>query len=102
MADFDTRFGLNDIYIYRLPYCHIIQMMYFNHVFGDAPLGGFGIYVILHVAYGRTYVEIAYDDGLLLSRGALCEAVLGRVVELVGKDNVEMPQCHHVAYSGQQ
>ena len=52
-------------------------MMCFNTIFGDTPSGVYGIYVVLHVAHGRTYVETAYDDDLLLSRGALGEAVLG-------------------------
>ena len=34
-------------------------MMCFNYVFGDAPWGGYGIYVVLHVAYVRTYVKAA-------------------------------------------
>ena len=67
-------------------------------VFCDALLGGYVIYVVLHVAYGRTYLEAAYDDGLLLSRGALGEVILGGVVELTGEGNVGMPQCHRVAY----
>ena len=28
-------------------------------IFGDTPSSVYGIYVILHVAYGRTYVEAA-------------------------------------------
>ena len=69
-------------------YWYIIQMMRFNHVFSDAPSGGYGIYVVLHVAYGRTYVEATQDDGL---QSALGEAMLGGVVELIGKGNVGMP-----------
>ena len=57
MASFDTGFGVYDIY--WLPYCHIIQMMCFNRDFGDAPSGGYDIYVVLHVVYGWTYVEVA-------------------------------------------
>ena len=53
-------------------------MMCFNTSFDDAPLGGYGIYVVLHVAYGRTYVEVVQDDGLLFSRGFSGEVVLGR------------------------
>ena len=60
-------------------------MMRFDIVFGNVPLRGYGIYVVLHVAYGRTYVEVEQDDGLLLSRGALGEVVLGGVVELTRK-----------------
>ena len=30
-------------------------MMRFNYIFGDAPLNGYGIYVVLYVAYGQTY-----------------------------------------------
>ena len=30
-----------------------IQMMHFNTVFGDAPSGGYDIYVVLHVTYGE-------------------------------------------------
>ena len=71
--------------------------MHFNRVFGDAPSSGYGIYVVLHVAYGWTYVEATQDDGQLLSRGALGEDVLGGVVELIGEGNVGMPLCHPVA-----
>ena len=52
-------------------------MMCFNRAFGDAPLGGYDIYVILNITYGRIYVKVAYDDGLLLSKGTPSEAVLG-------------------------
>ena len=38
-------------------------MISFNRVFGDAPSSGYGIYVVLHVAYEQTYVEATYDDG---------------------------------------
>ena len=31
----------------------------FKHDFGDTPSGVYGIYVVFHVAYGRTYVEVA-------------------------------------------
>ena len=30
-----------------------------NTVSGDAPSGGYGVYVILYVAYGRNYGEAA-------------------------------------------
>ena len=73
-------------------------MMRFNIVFGDAPSGGYGIYVVLYVVYGRTYVETVQDDGLLISRGASGKVVLGGVVELIGESNVGMPRCHRVAY----
>ena len=53
-------------------------MMCFNSVFGDTPSSVYGIYVVLHVAYGRTYVNATYDDGLLFLRGAPSEAELGR------------------------
>ena len=66
-------------------------MMCFNTSFDDAPLGGYGIYVVLHVAYRRTYIKATQDDGLLLSRGALNKAVLGEIVELIGNGNVGMP-----------
>ena len=52
-------------------------MRCFNIVFGDTPLGVYGIYVVLYVTYGRTYVEATQNDGLLLTRGAPGEAVLG-------------------------
>ena len=43
-----------------LVYCgYTILMIYFTTVFGDTPLGVYGIYVILHVAYRQTYVEVA-------------------------------------------
>ena len=35
-----------------------MQMMRFNIAFGDAPSGGYGIYVVLHVIYGRIYGEV--------------------------------------------
>ena len=76
-------------------------MICFNHVFGDALLGGYGIYVVLHVVYRRTYVEVTLDDGLLFSRDAPGEAILGEVVELIGEGKVGMPQYHRVAYSVQ-
>ena len=76
-------------------------MMRFNRVFGDAPLGDYGIYVVLHVVYRQTYVKATQDDGLLLLRGALGEAVLGGVVELIEEGNVGIPWCHYVAYLGQ-
>ena len=62
---------------------------------------GYDIYVVLHVAYGRTYVEVAYNDGLLLSRGASGEALLGGVVVPIEEGNVGMPWYHRVAYSSQ-
>ena len=31
----------------------------FYHGFCDTPLGVYGIYVVLHVAYGQTYVVAA-------------------------------------------
>ena len=52
-------------------------MMCFNMIFGDTPSGVYGIYVVPHVIYGWTYVEVAYDNGLRLLKGALGEAVLG-------------------------
>ena len=58
--------------------------MCFNHIFGDAPSSGYGIYIVLCVAYGRTYVKATEDNGLLLLKNALGEAVLGGVVELTG------------------
>ena len=76
-------------------------MMCFNRVFGDASLDGYSIYIVLHVAYEWTYVKTAWDDGLLLSRGALGEAILGGVVELTKEGNMGMPRCHYVAYSSQ-
>ena len=75
--------------------------MDFNCVFGDAPLGGYGIYIVLHVAYGRTYVKAVYDDGLLLSRDVSNETVLSGVVEVTEEGNVGMPRCHYMAYLGQ-
>ena len=63
-------------------------MMCFNRIFGDASLDGYGVYAVLRVAYGRTYVELVQDDGLLISRDATGEAVLGMVTELTGKGNM--------------
>ena len=34
-------------------------MMHFNYIFGDVPLGGYDIYVVLYVVYGQIYVETA-------------------------------------------
>ena len=76
-------------------------MMSFNLLFSDVPSGGYDFYVVLHFAYGQTYVDATWDDWLLFSRGASCEAILGGVVELTEEDNIGMPQCHRVAYSGQ-
>ena len=45
-------------------------MICFTTVFGDTPLGDYDIYVVLHVAYGRTYVEAAYDDGFFFRGGS--------------------------------
>ena len=48
------------VYIYMLVYCdYNILMIYFTIVFGDTPSGVYGIYVVLHVTYERTYVEAA-------------------------------------------
>ena len=44
-------------------------MIRFNCVFGDAPSSGYGIYVVLHVAYGQTYVVDAYDDSFSFRGG---------------------------------
>ena len=52
-------------------------MMCFNTIFGDTPSSVYGIYVVLYVTYGRTYVKVTYDDGLLFSRGASGEAIFG-------------------------
>ena len=51
-------------------------MMCFNRAFGDAPLGGYDIYVILNITYGRIYVKVAYDDDFSF-RKAPGEDVLG-------------------------
>ena len=41
----------------------LLQICYtddvFNTVFGDTPSSVYGIYVVLHVTYGQTYVEAA-------------------------------------------
>ena len=50
--------------IYMLVYCgYTILVIYFTTIFGDTFLGVYGIYVELHVTYGRTYVEPTLDDG---------------------------------------
>ena len=47
------------VYMYMLVYYgHVILMICFTMGFGDTSLGGYGIYVVLHVAYGWTYVEV--------------------------------------------
>ena len=47
-----------------LVYCgYTILMIYFTAIFGDTTSSVYGIYVILHITYGRTYVMAAYDDG---------------------------------------
>ena len=33
--------------------------MHFNCVFNEVPSGGYGIYVVLYVAYDLAYVEVA-------------------------------------------
>ena len=44
--------------------------------------------------YGWTYVDAAYDDGLLFSRGALVRLLwLVEVVELTKEGNVRMSWC---------
>ena len=60
-------------------------MLCLNTVFGDIPSSVYGIYVVLHVAYGRNYVEAIQDDGFLLLRVALGDAVFGGVGELTGR-----------------
>ena len=45
-------------------------MIYFTTIFGDTPLSVYGIYVVLHVTYGRTYVEALYDDGFSFQVGS--------------------------------
>ena len=40
-------------------YEHAILMIGFTMVFGDTPYGVYGIYVVLHVAYGQTYLKAA-------------------------------------------
>ena len=45
--------------IYWFCYGYVILMRCFKMVFGDTPLGVYGIYVVLHVAYGQTYVKAA-------------------------------------------
>ena len=48
------------MYIYMLIYYgYTILMIYFTIVFGNTTSGVYGIYVVLHVTYGRTYVEVA-------------------------------------------
>ena len=46
------------IYVYTGLCGHAILMICFTTIFGDTPLGVYGIYVVLHVMYGRTYVEV--------------------------------------------
>ena len=58
MVGFDTGFGSYDIHILT-SYLYIIQMMCFNPVFSDAPSGGYGIYVVLHIVHGQTYAKVA-------------------------------------------
>ena len=60
----DLRYHVMYIYIYILVYySYTILMIYFTIVFGDTPSGVYGIYVVLHVTYGRTYVKATQDDG---------------------------------------
>ena len=57
---FNNGFRYHVMYIYMLVYCdYTILMIYFNTVFDDTPSSVYGIYVILHVTYGWTYVEVA-------------------------------------------
>ena len=44
-------------------YGYTILMIYFITVSDDTPSGVYGIYVVLHVAYGQTFVKIVYDGG---------------------------------------
>ena len=58
---FNTGFRPRDVYMYMLV---LLWIYYIDDVFNtiffcDAPLGGYFIYVILHDAYGRTYVDAA-------------------------------------------
>ena len=43
--------------------------MCFNSNFGDTASGVYSIYVVLHVAYGQTYVVDAYDDSFSFRGG---------------------------------
>ena len=49
---------------------YTILMICFTTVFGDTPSSVYGIYVVLHVTYGRTYVEAAQDDGFSFQEGS--------------------------------
>ena len=44
-------------------YASLLRLYYiddiFTMVFGDTPSGVYGIYVVLHVTYGRTYGNVA-------------------------------------------
>ena len=60
MDHFNNGFRSLDVYMYMLV---LLQICYiddvFNTVFGDKPSDVYGIYVVLHVAYGRIYIEVA-------------------------------------------
>ena len=57
---FNNGLRSHDVYMYMLVYYeHAVLMIYFTTVFGDTLSGVYGIYVVLYVAYGRTYVEAA-------------------------------------------
>ena len=57
---FNNGFRSYDMYMYILVYNgHVILMICFTTIFGDTLLSVYGIYVILHVMYGRTYVDAA-------------------------------------------
>ena len=45
------------IYVYTGLYGHAILMICFTTIFGDTSSDVYGIYIVLHVAYGQTYVD---------------------------------------------
>ena len=66
MDGFNNGLRSHDVYMYILIYYgYAILLICFTTIFGMHFLGGYGIYVILHVVYGRIYVETAYTTRML-------------------------------------
>ena len=54
MGWFNNGLRSHDMYMYMLVYYgHAVLMISFTTVFGDTLSGVYGIYVVLHVAYGQ-------------------------------------------------
>ena len=57
---FNNRLRSHDVYMYMLVYYgHAILMICFIMIFGDTLSSIYGIYIVLYVAYGETYVAVA-------------------------------------------